>query len=212
MKYLQSGAAWMNAAPGHQRDSSELYLRVPQLLTSNRCWWDTDLPLLCVQNDWFGIQTMEGARGWRLRVSEQYRWPLQRPRRYFCRGHQNGVTLGVTGASWGNGCSAVLNGLSTWETPTQHFFLFDRVTQFIPNKTIWSYSGPTLKHFANGFRIIIPNLQSSRIRLRQEIRLVQSQTMRWHWKLILWDPPGLLFTEQHTWNKDFPPHSPFLHF
>lgn len=97
--------------------------------------------------------------------------------------------------------------LSTEGTPrgssTIIFLLLflDRITLFISTKSIWSYSSSTVKHFANEFSIIIPNLQTRRLRLRQQIHLVQSQTMEGHWKLIPWDSPGSLFTEQPTWSK-----------
>lgn len=80
------------------------------------------------------------------------------------------------------------------------FFLV-RITWFISTKSIWASSSSTVKHFANEFSIIIHNLQIRRLRLKQQICLVQSQTMGGYWKLILWDPPGPLFTEQPAWSK-----------
>lgn len=155
-----------------------------------------ELPLLCL------VWDSNHGEGQELRTSEHYHWALQRPRWAFGRRCQKGVTLGVTGTSWQNGCTSVLNGLGTWEGQHNIFFLLYRITWFISNMSIGSYSGSTFKHFANEFRIIIPNLQTRRLRLSQEIRPVQSRTMRQHWKVVLWDPPGPLFPEQHTWNKD----------
>lgn len=104
---------------------------------------------------------------------------------------------------------ALLNKVSAaqhwweWDPKRVHhnfIFFLDRITWCISNKSIWSYSSSTVKHFANEFSSIIPNLQTSRLRFRQQIHLVQSQTMEGHWKLILWDPSSSLFTEQPTWS------------
>lgn len=162
------------------------------------CSWHQNSSPLCV-HDCFGIQAVGGGRGWGLRGSEHYQWPLQAQGELLAQPHTS-VML-VTGPPWQSVCSSALRGPQ--EGPAQYIFslFLDRITWFVSTKSIWSHSSSTVKHFANEFSIVIPNVQTRRLRLKQQIHLVQSQTMEGHWKLIPWDPPGSLFTEQPTWSK-----------
>lgn len=192
MKYLQSEEVFGHAAPQ------------PPARLQPGVWhssWPRVSSPLCVQDDCFGIQTVERDRG--------EDWGCLSIVSDLCRDQGELLAQGLRMVScWWQALLGKVSAAQHWgdRGPKRvqcngFFFLLDRITWFISTKSIWSYSSSTFKHFANEFSIIIPNLQTRRLRLRQQIHLVQSQTMGGHWKLILWDLPDPLFTEQPTWNK-----------
>lgn len=153
MKYLQSEEVFGHAAPQ------------PPARLQPGVWhssWPRVSSPLCVQDDCFGIQTVERDRG--------EDWGCLSIVSDLCRDQGELLAQGLRMVScWWQALLGKVSAAQHWgdRGPKRvqcngFFFLLDRITWFISTKSIWSYSSSTFKHFANEFSIIIPDLQTRR--------------------------------------------------